>query len=52
MQDREWISLEQVARTHGISLSQAATLAASEQWPKVFKLHETLVLAPLERIVR
>ena len=52
MQDREWISLEQVARTRGISVSEAAMLAENEQWPKVFKLHETLVLAPLEWIVR
>lgn len=44
--ERTWISLEHVARARGISLSEAAALAVREHWPKVFRLHDTLVLVP------
>lgn len=44
--DYAWISLETFAERQGIPLSEAAALAEREHWPKVFKLHETLVLAP------
>ena len=46
MMERRWISLEHLAAARRISLAEAAALADREHWPKVFKLHETLVLAP------
>lgn len=49
--ERRWISLEAVARTRGITLAAAAAIAEREHWPKVFKLHETLVLAPARPVL-
>lgn len=42
----DWISTEQIARDLGLTLSEAQALADRLRWPKVFRLHETLVLAP------
>lgn len=41
-----WMSLSDLADARGISLDEARALADREHWPKVFKLHETFVLAP------
>lgn len=45
-----WISLHRIARARGLSLSEAAALAEREHWPKVFRTHETLVLAPKDSL--
>ncbi len=42
----EWMSLTDLADARGISLTEARALADREHWPKVFRLHETFVLAP------
>ncbi len=42
----EWMSLADLADARGISLNEARALADREHWPKVFRLHETFVLAP------
>lgn len=42
-----WMSLSDLADARGISLDEARALADREHWPKVFKLHDTFVLAPL-----
>ncbi len=42
----EWMSLADLADARGLSLDEARALADREHWPKVFKLHETFVLAP------
>lgn len=47
-----WISLDRIARARGLSLSEATALAEREQWPKVFKAHETLVLAPKDCLAK
>ena len=44
--ESRWISLEQVARARKITLEEAAALADKEHWPKVFRTHGTVVLAP------
>lgn len=42
----EWMSLADLADARGISLIEAWALADRAHWPKVFKLHDTFVLAP------
>lgn len=42
----EWISLDRIARARGLTFGEATVLAEREHWPKVFKTHEILVLAP------
>ncbi|WP_342149306.1 hypothetical protein [Methylorubrum sp. SB2] len=41
-----WMSLADLADARGISVAEARALADREHWPKVFRLHETFVLAP------
>lgn len=41
-----WMSLVDLADARGISVIEARALADREHWPKVFRLHETFVLAP------
>ena len=45
----QWVTLEQLAQTKRITLAEATALADRERWPKVFRLHGTLVLAPADR---
>ncbi|MBB5755533.1 hypothetical protein HNR00_000222 [Methylorubrum rhodinum] len=40
------MSLADLADARGISLTEARALADREHWPKVFRLHDTFVLAP------
>lgn len=47
-----WISLDRIARARGLSLGEAAALAEREHWPKVFKTHEILVLAPKSALAK
>ena len=46
------MSLESIARAKRISLGEAAALAEREHWPRVFRLRETVVLAPREMLAR
>lgn len=41
-----WISVETIARDRGISVAAALALAERMNWPRVFRTHETLFLAP------
>ncbi|WP_375464590.1 hypothetical protein [uncultured Methylobacterium sp.] len=43
----DWISVEKIAQDRGISVAAALALAERMNWPRVFKTHETLVLAPM-----
>ncbi|WP_280177983.1 hypothetical protein [Methylobacterium haplocladii] len=43
------MSLDQVAADRHLTLAEAAELAEREHWPKVFRLHQTLVLVPAAR---
>lgn len=42
----DWISIERVALDRGITVPAALALAERMNWPRVFRTHETLVLAP------
>lgn len=42
----DWISIERVAQDFGLTVPAALALAERMHWPRVFRTHETLVLAP------
>lgn len=42
----DWMSIERIARERGITVAAALALAERQNWPRVFRTHETLVLAP------
>lgn len=42
-----WMSLSDLADARRISLVEARAMADRAHWPKVFRLHDTFVLAPI-----
>lgn len=42
----DWITIERVAQEFGLTVPEALALAERMHWPRVFRTHETLVLAP------